>query len=392
MGWRIGRLADLCTEDREILPAGTGGGLPYVGLEDVESKSGAILRYLGPDDTDVPSGTAFRFSPHHILYGKLRPYLNKVALPDRDGRCSTELIPLRPKSDTSREFAAYALRRPDVVRAVMARNKGARMPRADIEFLLTLPIVIPPLAAQRRIVDILARVEGIIRLQRQAAGKAREIIPAFFLNMFGDPVTNPKGWPVTTIGDVIEKADYGTSKKASSNGSGIAIIRMGNVTYGGDLDLLDTKHVELSEEERQKYSLGDEDILFNRTNSKELVGKTGLWDGRFEAVAASYFIRVRANRSAVLPFYLWAFLNTAYMKHRLFAVARGAIGQSNINAKELRAFSIPIPTLRLQKEFSDRVIEIRSILAQRDMSQRSGDALFLALLAQTFSGQLGEAI
>jgi hypothetical protein len=96
------------------------------------------------------------------------------------------------------------------------------------------------------------------------------------------------------------------------------------------------------------------DLLFNRTNSKELVGKTGLWDGRFDAVAASYFIRLRVNRERIVPAYLWAFFNTSHMKRVLFQTARGAIGQANINAKELRAFPVAAPPLPLQTAFAQQ--------------------------------------
>lgn len=294
---------------------------------------------------------------------------------------TTYFVRVRENFSFEIKFLYYLFRKLDLSRLKTATG----VPGLTREDAYKEQIPVPPLAEQRRIVDILSRAEGIIRLQRQAAEKTREIIPALFLNMFGDPARNPKGWPVATIGDVIEAAEYGTSKKASDDGSGIALIRMGNVTYDGALDLTEIKHVELSDDERLKYMLADGDILFNRTNSKDLVGKTGLWAGQFEAVAASYFIRVRPNRAAVLPCYLWAFLNTAHMKRRLFAVARGAIGQSNINAQELRAFSIAIPPTRLQHEFADRVNDVRGILAQRDMSYRSGDGLFQVLLAQSFS-------
>ena len=85
------------------------------------------------------------------------------------------------------------------------------------------------------------------------------------------------------------------------------MLRMGNVGTGGELDTRDLKHIEIDGREREKVEVLKGDILFNRTNSKELVGKTGLWDGRFEAVAASYFIRLRVKQDRCNPAYLWAF-------------------------------------------------------------------------------------
>jgi type I restriction enzyme S subunit len=107
----------------------------------------------------------------------------------------------------------------------------------------------------------------------QHRAKARAIIPALFFDTFGDPATNPKGWPLVTIGGLLESASYGTSQKANDRGEGVPMLRMGNVTYGGSLDTSDLKHVEIGGGEYEKAVVRTGDLLFNRTNSKELVGK-----------------------------------------------------------------------------------------------------------------------
>ena len=137
---------------------------------------------------------------------------------------------------------------------------------------------------------------------------------------------------------------------------------MGNVTYSGDLDCANLKWIDLSENDTEKYLLRKGDLLFNRTNSKELVGKTGVWDGRFDAVAASYFIRLRLDESSVCPLYVWAFMNSAATKHRLFETARGAIGQANINAEEVKSLSLPVPPLDLQRTYSELAEKAKSDL------------------------------
>jgi type I restriction enzyme S subunit len=203
--------------------------------------------------------------------------------------------------------------------------------------------------------------------------------------MFGDPATNPKGWPIVSVGDAISAADYGSSTKASDYGAGIPFIRMGNVDYAGYTDLSNLKYVELSPEEVERYCLLEGDILFNRTNSKELVGKTGIWVGSCKAVVASYFIRLRVKREILNPFYLWAFLNTAYMKRVLFETARGAIGQSNINAKELKAFIIGLPPINMQNDFERRCNDLFGIKTQQSAATTKAEATFNALLAERFA-------
>ena len=244
------------------------------------------------------------------------------------------------------------------------------------------PIPLPPLDEQRRIVDILNRAARIETLRRRAGERLREFVPALFVRTFGDPVQNPMGWRLSKLKNCCVKVQYGTSTKANDHGEGIPVLRMGNVTYNGDLDHTDLKHVVLSDAEMTKYRLQVGDILFNRTNSRKLVGKTGLWDGRFPAVAASYFIRVRLDQSRVDPTYVWAAMNSAAMKGRLFRMARGAIGQANINARELKSIPLPVPPTPLQNRFAKTVEAARAIARVRESSARSTGTLMAALMSE----------
>lgn len=262
--------------------------------------------------------------------------------------------------------------------------QGANIKNIKKSSLEDFEIPLLPLPEQLRIVDLLSRAKGIVRLRREAEKKAAELIPALFLDMFGDPGTNPKGWPVATVGDVLAAADYGSSSKATNDGTGLPMIRMGNVTYEGHLDLADLKYVDLAAEEVERYSLRAGDILFNRTNSKELVGKTGLWDGSCEAIVASYFIRLRVKLDVVSPHFLWAFMNTAHMKRIIFDTARGAIGQSNINSKELKAFPLPVSPLPLQQQFALRCADVAALTTQQSAATAKAQATFAALLARCF--------
>ncbi|MBX3514960.1 MAG: restriction endonuclease subunit S [Xanthobacteraceae bacterium] len=258
------------------------------------------------------------------------------------------------------------------------------LPSLPLSLIKTAKVPLPPLEEQQRIVGLLNQAAEIRLRAADARAKARAIIPALFHDMFGDPATNPKGWPMATVGNVLDSASYGTSKKASDTGGGLPVIRMGNVTMDGQLDTTDLKYIELTEADREKAELLAGDLLFNRTNSKELVGKTGLWDGRFEAVVASYFIRLRINCERLVPSYLWAFFNTSHMKRVLFQTARGAIGQANINAKELRAFPIAVPPLPLQTTFTEQVERLEAIACALDTAAARAEVMAASLSAQVF--------
>lgn len=386
------RLSQVCSEQRDTVRPGERPDLRYIGLESIEPNTGGFITEGLSKTPESPRAISFHFNQAHILYGKLRPYLNKVALPDFEGKCSTEIVPLRPSPEIDRAYLAYFLRSAQTVSHINAKTAGARMPRADMEFVLGLELDLLPLNEQRRIVDTLSRAEGIMRLQRQAAEKAHEIIPALFLDMFGDPATNPKGWSFVKLGDAISEFRYGTSVKGT--GDGYPVLRIPNVIRG-ELDLAGLKFVSLSRSEFDRLRLAEADLLFVRTNGNPdyvgrcaavefaQLGKTSFEVNRF--VYASYLIRGRPIPDKVNAVYLVNYLHTQFGRRELLRRARTSAGQYNINVEGLTSVPLVLPPLRLQQAFTERVNDIRGILTQRDMSQRSGDSLFQALLAQAFT-------
>lgn len=125
---------------------------------------------------------------------------------------------------------------------------------------------------------------------------------------------------------------------------------MNNITYGGELDLSDVKRIDVPENELDKCTVRRGDVLFNRTNSKELVGKTCVYDRDEMMVLAGFVIRVRVN-DRVLPEFLSAFLNTDFSKKTLSEMCKAAIGQANINAQEMQNIGLYLPPLELQRQF-----------------------------------------
>lgn len=383
MSWPTVPLGDLCEMDRQGLQSDEQDALslPFVGVENVESGNG-IINLNDSACVGSQKSTSFRFDERHVLYGKLRPYLNKVATPAFAGKCSTELVPLLPQAGVDREYLGYLLRRKETVDYAMSSVTGARMPRTDMKALMSLCVPLPSLDEQRRMVGILNRAAKIERLRKRAQGLLREFIPALFIEMFGDPADNSMGWKMEPLANLCNLAQYGTSKKANDQAEGMPLLRMGNVTYDGILDCAELKHVQISCADIAKYELHSGDIVFNRTNSKDLVGKTGLWDGRFPAVAASYFIRLRLDESRVTPTFVWAFMNSRYMKRRFFDIARGAIGQANINARELKSLMLPVPPIVTQRRFSALVSQADAMLASATTAEISATAISAALMSR----------
>jgi type I restriction enzyme, S subunit len=387
--WKAVSVGDICIEKIGTVNPSKAPNtrFTYVDIASVDNHAKIISSPQNLLGIDAPSRARRLIKTGDVIISMTRPNLNAVAMvPDwLDGQvCSTGFCVLRANKSVIPEYVFHFARSKGFVEHLTGLVSGALYPAVTEGQVRDTPLLLPPLSEQRRIVDILNHAASVRRLRDEARAKLREIIPALFVEMFGDPITNPKGWDVATVGNVIDAADYGTSTKASDMPVGTPVLRMGNVSASGELLLENLKYLSLSQEEHSKLRLEVGDILFNRTNSKDLVGKTGLWSGQFEAVAASYFIRIRVNRSIICPTYFWSYFNSKFMKSRLYETARGAIGQANINTKELKAFNIPVPPLALQQEFADRVADIESAAALSDKAVAVAEQLTQSLLAQVF--------
>ena len=182
------------------------------------------------------------------------------------------------------------------------------------------------------------------------------LVKSRFIELFGTYPGNEKGWNTENIRDVVSEVRYGSSRPAVDGGR-YPYLRMNNITYGGELDLSDTKRIDIPDNELAKCTVRRGDVLFNRTNSKELVGKTCVYNRDEMMVLAGFVIRVRVNEK-VLPEFLSAFLNTDFSKKMLLGMCKTAIGQANINAQELQNIGLYVPPIDLQQEFVDFKIQV----------------------------------
>lgn len=181
MPHRIVALGDLCRQDRTVVPPGSplARSLPYLGLENIESVTGRIL-LDSADSGAMGSSNTFLFDSRHVLYSKLRPYLNKVAIPDFEGRCTTELIPLLPSPGVSREFLAWLLRRPQTVQAAMQEQTGGRMPRANLRYIFAQHVTIPDsLQEQQEIAYRMSQLMELVMTTRMAYVEQIKLLDAY---------------------------------------------------------------------------------------------------------------------------------------------------------------------------------------------------------------------
>lgn len=254
---------------------------------------------------------------------------------------------ISPEQDLNAKFLLYYLQWYKIPNLGYSRH---------YKLLKELNIPIPPKFTQLAIVSELDKINELIRLKKEQLKDLDKLAQSIFYEMFGDPVENEKGWEVKKLGDVCTDIKYGTSKPASENGR-YKYLRMCNLTTKGFLDLSNTKQIDIPDDEIEKCIVRYGDILFNRTNSIELVGKTCLFDQKEPMVIAGYIIRVRLN-DTLLPVVLARMFNLTSIKKLLRSIAKGAVNQANINSKELASIRIPLPPLSLQHLFAHRIEQI----------------------------------
>jgi len=262
-------------------------------------------------------------------------------------------------------------------------NKSAAVPGLNRDDAYEQEIRYPPLPEQRRLAALLDKADRVRRLRRYALELSETYLQAVFLEMFGDVQSNSKGWDRGTIDEAVAFSQYGTSQRSNSEQKGYPILGMANITYSGSLDLASLAYVELSRKEFNELRLEPGDIIFNRTNSTELVGKTAHWNYVFDAVLASYLVKLKL-KSHVLPDYFVALLNTSYYKQLFQKRCKKAVGQSNISPTLLKEFPFLFPPLHLQEKLERIAQRIDRLRAQQREAGRQAEHLFQTLLQRAF--------
>lgn len=245
---------------------------------------------------------------------------------------------------------------------------------------MTMPLI--ELDKQQEIVSTLDKLQSIITHRRTQLEKLDLLVKARFVEMFGEPMLNEKGWNMVTIGDIVTEVKYGTSKPAVEGGK-YPYLRMNNLTYDGHLDLTNLKMIDIPDSEIEKCIVHRGDVLFNRTNSIELVGKTCVFDKDEDMVIAGYIIRVRL-KSIMLPIVLSYFMNTDALKKKLRNMAKGAVNQANINAQEFKSINIYLPPIELQTQFADFVKQVDKSRVAVQKALDETQLLFDSLMQEYF--------
>ena len=261
----------------------------------------------------------------------------------------------------------------------------------------SLIIPLPPLPEQRAIAHVLGTIQEAQAARQRELELERERKAALMDHLFsygtkGEPRKQteigeiPESWEVVRLETVLNNTQYGLSAKANLKRQGYPLLRMNNLV-DGLVDISDLKHIQLDKEELEKFRLNKGDVLFNRTNSFELVGKTGLFDKEGDYVFASYLIRLVTAAQCLNSYFLSFYFNWVPIQVELKRLSFRGAGQSNISASKLKMFKIRLPSFFEQQQIAEVLCAFDKKIAALEQEAARLDELFHAMLDELMTGQ-----
>ena len=379
---------------REVAPSIPGRNTPnpddtvwHLGLDQIEGHTGVVLGKHRAPVSDAGNST-FHFDQSHVLYSKLRPYLNKIVVPDEPGIATTELIPLKPHPHlVCREFLAYYLRSPEFLAYASQYVTGAKMPRVILDRFWAHEIALPPLSEQHRIVEILDQAHRLRRLRAEAETKANRILPALLVRALGSPANWGSDPSCCPLGEFVDPVSGATPSKRTER------------FWSGDVPWVSPKDMKrdfLSEsQDHVSQAALDETNLSLVKQGNTLIVVRGMILARDIPVAINRNpVTINQDMKALIPktkeitgAYIWAALRLAKQKLQMLVRTAGH-GTRKLDTPDLMQFPIPLPNPGRLKQVASLVEHHRLMIERRQNSKMLLDRVFAITLNKAFDGSL----
>ena len=392
VGWEIKKLCDICEIEKN---QGIYNNLPYVGMENIESNT---AKFIGSYQPQTVKSSTFRFNHNHILYGRLRPYLNKVLAPNFQGHCSTEIFPIKPSECLNKNFLLYWLLMDSTVNNINKTCTGARMPRANMTAVFEFDFPLPPLPEQKRIVAILDEAfEGIDRAisnTEKNLSNARELFESYLNSIFSQ---KGEGWEEKKLGDLLDTlTDYHANGSYEILKQNVSLLDNDGYAYmvrSTDFDNNFTNSLKYIDKHayeflRKSKVFGGEIIISKIGNA----GKVYLMPNidRPCSLAMNLFL-LRTDAQHIQSDYLYFFLESQFGKVQIAERLNGTTTKT-IRKDGIRSLNILVSPLSEQKKIVEKLDSIvfetqrletiyrQKIAALKELKQ--------SILQKAFTGEL----
>ncbi|GAB4121522.1 MAG: hypothetical protein Tsb0027_17840 [Wenzhouxiangellaceae bacterium] len=372
---------------RKDVPEYWDGSIPWATVKDFKSTS-----LSGTQDSISASGltaSAANLIPAGHVIIPTRMALGKAAINDIDVAINQDLRALLPAKPLDTRYLLHAML--SLADDIERQGSGATVKGITQSRLLALKIPLPPLPEQKRIAKILDAAAALRAKRRESLAQLDALLQSTFLEMFGDPVENLKGWNATTtlgeIADLVSGITKGRKVKGQQLRE-IPYLAVANV-QDRHLSLDNVKTIEATEAEISRYRLLKGDLLLTEGGDPDKLGRGSLWSGELEeCIHQNHVFRVRLHSERVRPIYLNWLIGSARGKRYFMRSAKQTTGIASINMTQLRAFPMLIPPVEIQDQFSTAVTQLEEHRLKLTKQCKELDILFSSLQHSAFTGQL----
>lgn len=397
--WEVVRLETVCKPRKEIVQPTREGRSRYVGLQHIDPGEPRLKHFAS--ESEVRS-SKYRFYMGDILYGKLRPYLDKAAIAEFDGICSTDVIVISIDGDkTVPNYIVNVLHLPSFVSYATSTMTGVNHPRTSWKTIGVFKIPLPPLREQRKIAKTLGTIQRAIEQQDKIIEATKNLKKSLMQKLFAEGLEHtefneteigeiPASWEVVELGDVASFKN-GINFSRQQKGKGILTIDVLNM-YGESIcvNLEKLYRVDISKlKTASEYLLKDGDILFVRSSLKrEGVGWTSLFKGSREPVTfCGFIIRARLKSDNISPKFLTYFLRSAFVRNQLVAGSE-QVAITNVNQGVLKNLKIPIPSLPEQQKITRILSTVDKKIEIEKRKKITLKELFKTMLHKLMTGEI----
>ena len=386
-GWEIKKLGEVCDFQ--------GGSQPPKSNFIFEPRKGYVrflqIRDFGSDKnmTYIPEAKKNRHcNEDDILLGRYGASVGKILI-NKAGAYNVAVMKTIPDEKVLyRQYLFFYLNTDDFQSRLLKTASRSAQDGFSKDDIFDFPIFLPPLPEQQRIVAILDEAFAAIAKAKANAEQnlknAKELFDCVLDNILYD-----KKWEVKELGEVCIKVEYGSSTKSTSEGK-LPVLRMGNIQ--NSRFTWDSLMYSDNEEDNKQYLLKHNDVLFNRTNSPELVGKTAIYKSEMPAIFAGYLIRIHRKEDLLDADYLNFYLNSKMANDYGKTVVISSVNQANINGTKLKTYPIPLPTLKEQKSIVQKLdalsAETKKLESIYQQKLHDLEELKKSILQKAFAGEL----
>lgn len=396
--WQTRKVSQVCDINPIVSIAEIDSALDidFVPMAAIDETIG-VIAYLEKRALDEVSEGKTKFKKGDILFAKITPCTEngKVALvahlDSPIGFGSTEFYVLRVTKTLTPEYLLYWLRSPTIRElAVSSMTGSSGRQRVPKTFWDEVDIPIPPLPVQRAIVTILSQADTIRCKHIDAANCADDIILTLFMDIFGNPLQNPRHWQFVSLGelgDIVSGVTKGRHLKGVDTVE-VPYLRVANV-QDGYLELTEIKTIKVLPTDVEKYRLVSGDVLLTEGGDPDKLGRGYIWNNEIaECIHQNHIFRVRLNPNLALPLYIATLLRTVYAKAYFLKAAKLSSNLASINKTQLSAFPVPLPSVELQKQFVDSVEQFLAIQNRLEKGVQVHTELLSVLQHRAFTGEL----